>query len=165
MSSTTQTIIDGTLDIIRQELTAATDAELDALYAIERAAAIVADSVTRSAAMDQAQSRLRRARRAQTQLTAAYCLLMDAQTVTVAPIAEPVAAPVAEPVAAPVVAAAPVAYDVRLPSPPMPRRRAARAPVAPVVSAQRSAPAPVAAPVAYDVRLPNPPMPRRRTAR
>lgn len=157
MSSTTQTIIDGTLDIIRQELTAATDAELDALYAIERAAAIVADSVTRSAAMDQAQSRLRRARRAQTQLTAAYCLLMDAQTVTVAPIAEPVAAPV--------VAAAPVAYDVRLPSPPMPRRRAARAPVAPVVSAQRSAPAPVAAPVAYDVRLPNPPMPRRRTAR
>lgn len=92
MSSTTQTIIDGTLDIIRQELTAATDAELDALYAIERAAAIVADSVTRSAAMDQAQSRLRRARRAQTQLTAAYCLLMDAQTVTVAPIAEPVAA-------------------------------------------------------------------------
>ena len=157
MSSTTQTIIDGTLDIIRQELTAATDAELDALYAIERAAAIVADSLTRSAAMDQAQSRLRRARRAQTQLTAAYCLLMDAQTVTVAPIAEPVAAPV--------VAAAPVAYDVRLPSPPMPRRRAARAPVAPVVSAQRSAPAPVAAPVAYDVRLPNPPMPRRRTAR
>lgn len=157
MSSTTQTIIDGTLDIIRQELTAATDAELDALYAIERAAAIVADSVTRSAAMDQAQSRLRRARRAQTQLTAAYCLLMDAQTVTVAPIAEPVAAPV--------VAAAPVAYDVRLPSPALPRRRAARAPVAPVVSAQRSAPAPVAAPVAYDVRLPNPPMPRRRTAR
>ena len=157
MSSTTQTIIDGTLDIIRQELTAATDAELDALYAIERAAAIVADSVTRSAAMDQAQSRLRRARRAQTQLTAAYCLLMDAQTVTVAPIAEPVAAPV--------VAAEPVAYDVRLPSPPMPRRRAARATPAPVVSAQRSAPAPVAAPVAYDVRLPNPPMPRRRTAR
>ena len=44
MSSTTQTIIDGTLDIIRQELTAACDAELDALYAIERAAAIVADS-------------------------------------------------------------------------------------------------------------------------
>lgn len=157
MSSTTQTIIDGTLDIIRQELTAATDAELDALYAIERAAAIVADSVTRSAAMDQAQSRLRRARRAQTQLTAAYCLLMDAQTVTVAPIAEPVAAPV--------VAAAPVAYDVRLPSPALPRRRAARATPAPVVSAQRSAPAPVAAPVAYDVRLPNPPMPRRRTAR
>lgn len=157
MSSTTQTIIDGTLDIVRQELAAASAAELDALYAIERAAAIVADSLTRSAAMDQAQSRLRRARRAQTQLTAAYCLLMDAQTVTVAPIAEPVAAPV--------VAAAPVAYDVRLPSPALPRRRAARAPVAPVVSAQRSAPAPVAAPVAYDVRLPNPPMPRRRTAR
>jgi len=156
MSSTTQTIIDGTLDIIRQELTAATDAELDALYAIERAAAIVADSLTRSAAMDQAQRRLRRARLAQTQLTAAYCLLMDTLTVTVAPIAEPVAAPV--------VAAEPVAYDVRLPNPPMPRRRTARAPVA-SIAAPVAAPVVAAAPVAYDVRLPNPPMPRRRTAR
>jgi hypothetical protein len=158
MSSTTQTIIDGTLDIVRQELAAASAAELDALYAIERAAAIVADSLTRSAAMDQANRQLRRARLAQTQLTATYLQLLAQLEVKVAPIVETVAAPV--------VAAAPVAYDVRLPSPALPRRRAARAPVAPVVSsAQRSAPAPVAAPVAYDVRLPNPPMPRRRTAR
>jgi hypothetical protein len=74
-----------------------------------------------------------------------------------------------EPVAEPVVAdpVAPVAYDVRLPNPPMPRRRVARTTItriaepvpAPVVAD------PVDAPVSYDVRLPNPPMPRRRTAR
>ena len=93
MSSTTQTIIDGTLDIVRQELAAASAAELDALYAIERAAAIVADSLTRSAAMDQAHRQLRRARLAQTQLTATYLQLLAQLEVTVAPIVETVAAP------------------------------------------------------------------------
>jgi hypothetical protein len=77
MSSTTQTIIDGTLDIVRQELAAACDAELDALYAIENAAAIVADSLTRSAAMDQARRQLRCANLAQSKLNAAYFLLME----------------------------------------------------------------------------------------
>jgi hypothetical protein len=154
MSTTTQTIIDGTLDIVRQELDAAYAAELDALYAIETAAAIVADSLTRSAAMDQAQRKLRHARLAQTQLSVVYYQLLEQLEVKVAPIAAPIAAPVA-----------PVAYDVRLPNPPMPRRRSTRATPAAVVALVDAPVASVAAPVSYDVRLPNPPMPRRRTAR